>query len=150
MYRRHAHAKGQRSPVTFLPYAGHHGAKPRVVSGGRCAVTRMRMWEALGRTVEVSVSSLLPVPAGIGIGRITANFESSQLDGALRCSDSEAIDMCYYLLQHEGVCLCIKTKARVVEHRRVQRDTAAHPFPFYLPSLVKIILQASLLGRRRR
>lgn len=54
---------------------------------------------------------LRPSSKGIGIGRITANFKASQLDGALRCSDGEAIDMCYYLLQHEGKCApCLSAK----------------------------------------
>jgi cysteine synthase A len=42
---------------------------------------------------------------GIGIGRITANFKQSQLDGAFQCTDKEAVEMAYYLMRNEGLYL---------------------------------------------
>jgi len=42
---------------------------------------------------------------GIGIGRLTANFKSGTLNGALRGTDQEAIQMIYYLMKYEGICL---------------------------------------------
>jgi cysteine synthase len=61
-------------------------------------------WRELDDTATNSLFAARPFFKGIGIGRITANFKASKLDGALRCSDVEAINMCYYLLQHEGKC----------------------------------------------
>ena len=40
--------------------------------------------------------------AGIGIGRITANFKEARLDDAFTCSDQEAMEMAYYLMRNEG------------------------------------------------
>jgi len=42
---------------------------------------------------------------GIGIGRITANFSQGELDGAMRGTDVEAVNMAYYLMRNEGLCL---------------------------------------------
>ena len=42
---------------------------------------------------------------GIGISRITNNFKEAQLDGAFQASDQEAIQMVYYLMKHEGLCV---------------------------------------------
>lgn len=42
---------------------------------------------------------------GIGIGRITANFKQGELDGAVRGTDIEAINMAYYMMRNEGLCL---------------------------------------------
>ena len=42
---------------------------------------------------------------GIGIGRITANFKAAMLDGAMQGSDAEAVNMIYYLMKHEGICI---------------------------------------------
>ena len=43
---------------------------------------------------------------GIGIGRVTANFEQGalpRLDGQFKASDEEAIEMAYWLKENEGV-----------------------------------------------
>jgi cysteine synthase A len=44
---------------------------------------------------------------GIGIDRMTANFERSisLLDGALTGTDREAVEMAYYLMRNEGLCI---------------------------------------------
>lgn len=58
-------------------------------------------WVNQGRLLSEGSSEV----EGIGIGRITANFKQANLDGAIRCSDQEAIDMCAYLMRNEGLCL---------------------------------------------
>ena len=58
---------------------------------------------------------------GIGIGRITANFAKGELDGALRGSDTEAINMAYYLMRHEGLCLGPSAALNVVGAVKVAR-----------------------------
>lgn len=45
------------------------------------------------------------ITEGIGIGRVTKNFSQSEklIDGALKISDKDAIEMAYYLKENEGV-----------------------------------------------
>ena len=45
------------------------------------------------------------VTEGIGQGRITANIEGIVVDRAYRCEDSEALNILFDLVQHEGLCL---------------------------------------------
>jgi cysteine synthase A len=40
---------------------------------------------------------------GIGIGRITNNFKQAKLDKAMQCSDTEAMEMAYYLMRNDGL-----------------------------------------------
>ena len=40
---------------------------------------------------------------GIGIKRLTANFKDAPIDRAIRATDSQAIAMAHWLLQHEGI-----------------------------------------------
>ena len=42
---------------------------------------------------------------GIGQGRITANLEGIVVDRAYRCTDTEALNVLFDLVQHEGLCL---------------------------------------------
>jgi cysteine synthase len=42
---------------------------------------------------------------GIGSAKITANFKKAYLDGALRGTDQEAVNMVYYLMRNEGLCI---------------------------------------------
>ena len=42
---------------------------------------------------------------GVGIMRVTNNFKAALLDGATQGSDLEAINMVYYLMKYEGICL---------------------------------------------
>jgi len=42
---------------------------------------------------------------GIGKDHLTENFKQCTLDGAVRGTDQEAIDMVYYLMRHEGICI---------------------------------------------
>ncbi len=45
------------------------------------------------------------ITEGIGQGRITANLEDVVVDHAYRISDSEALQLAFDALQHEGLCL---------------------------------------------
>ncbi len=40
---------------------------------------------------------------GIGIKRLTANFEGAPIDRAIRATDAQAIEMAHWLLDHEGI-----------------------------------------------
>mmetsp|Transcript_996 Transcript_996/g.1789 ORF Transcript_996/g.1789 Transcript_996/m.1789 type:complete len:131 (+) Transcript_996:1260-1652(+) len=40
---------------------------------------------------------------GIGIARITDNFDKARVDGAVKCSDQEIMDMINYLKLREGI-----------------------------------------------
>ena len=42
---------------------------------------------------------------GIGIGRIVENFKKAKLDGAFQGDDLEAVNMIYYLMRNEGICI---------------------------------------------
>ena len=45
------------------------------------------------------------ITEGIGQGRITANLEDLTVDHAFRIPDSESVQLCFDLLEHEGLCL---------------------------------------------
>ena len=45
------------------------------------------------------------ITEGIGQGRITANLEDVVVDRAYRCSDTEALEILFDLVEHEGLCL---------------------------------------------
>ncbi|MTI17314.1 cysteine synthase A [Rhodobacteraceae bacterium RKSG542] len=45
------------------------------------------------------------ITEGIGQGRITANLEDAPIDLPFRISDSEALEVVFDLLEHEGLCL---------------------------------------------
>jgi cysteine synthase A len=59
---------------------------------------------------------------GIGIGRLTANFKQSELDGAFRGHDQEAVDMCRFLMRNEGLCLGPSACLNVVGAVKVARQ----------------------------
>ena len=45
------------------------------------------------------------ITEGIGQGRITKNIEDLKVDYAYRCTDTEALNILYDLVQNEGLCL---------------------------------------------
>jgi cysteine synthase A len=51
-------------------------------------------------TLDATGTSILE---GIGIRRITANFASARLHGAFAGTDREAVEMCHWLLAHDGL-----------------------------------------------
>ena len=72
----------------------------------------------LNHTLTSSGSSIIE---GIGIGRITDNFKQAKLDGCLRGTDLEAIEMCYYLLRNEGLFVGPSAALNVVGAVKVAR-----------------------------
>ncbi|KAK6124567.1 hypothetical protein DH2020_041690 [Rehmannia glutinosa] len=68
-------------------------------------VTRGVMYtreEAEGRRLKNPFDT---ITEGIGINRLTENFKMAALDGALRGSDKEAVEMSRYLLKKDGLFL---------------------------------------------
>jgi len=45
------------------------------------------------------------ITEGIGQGRVTANLEGLEIDFPFRIGDDQALQICFDLLQHEGLCL---------------------------------------------
>ena len=45
------------------------------------------------------------ITEGIGQGRVTGNVDGAQVDEAYRIEDREAVQICFDLLEHEGLCL---------------------------------------------
>lgn len=43
------------------------------------------------------------IAEGIGLDRVTANFEKAIIDGGIRVLDQEALDMAHWLLNNEGL-----------------------------------------------
>lgn len=43
------------------------------------------------------------ITEGIGINRVTANFQAALVDGAFRGTDQEAVEMAAYLLRNDGI-----------------------------------------------
>ncbi|KAG1668476.1 hypothetical protein FOA52_005249 [Chlamydomonas sp. UWO 241] len=43
------------------------------------------------------------ITEGIGINRVTANFQLAQIDGAFKGTDREAVEMAAYLLRNDGI-----------------------------------------------
>ena len=42
---------------------------------------------------------------GVGLDRITKNFELAEIDDAFSCTDQEILDMAHYILDKEGLCI---------------------------------------------
>ena len=42
---------------------------------------------------------------GIGIDRVTKNFEQAKVDGSMQVTDKEAVEMAYYLKEHDGILI---------------------------------------------
>lgn len=51
---------------------------------------------------------------GVGIDRITANFECAIIDDAIRVSDQELLDMAHWILEHEGLLLGSSSSLNIV------------------------------------
>ena len=54
------------------------------------------------------------ITEGIGIGRLTANFLNAEIDGAIKVSDVEAVEMAYHLLRNDGVYIGPSASLNVV------------------------------------
>ncbi len=62
------------------------------------------------------------ITEGIGIMRGTANFYRAKLDGALRGTDQEVVEMCHYLLKHDGLFVGSSAGLNVVGAVRLARQ----------------------------
>lgn len=55
--------------------------------------------EAEGRHKRHQIDTILE---GVGINRVTKNFNAARIDGSFRVSDRETIEMSRFLLEKEG------------------------------------------------
>jgi cysteine synthase A len=62
------------------------------------------------------------ITEGIGQGRITANLEGLHIDHAYRVSDEEMLNVCFALVQDEGLCLGGSSGINVAGAIRMARD----------------------------
>ena len=99
---------------TFLKHASGERVKAFLIDPAGSALFN---FVESGRLVAEGSSEI----EGIGIGRITANFAKGEIDGALRGSDTEAVNMAYYLMRHEGLCLGPSAALNVVGAVKVAR-----------------------------
>ncbi|MDX1528975.1 MAG: cysteine synthase A [Gammaproteobacteria bacterium] len=62
------------------------------------------------------------ITEGIGQGRVTANLKDIPVDKAYRVSDEESVQMCFDLLEHEGLCLGGSSGVNVAGAVRLAKD----------------------------
>jgi cysteine synthase A len=62
------------------------------------------------------------ITEGIGQGRITANLEGLHIDHAYRIDDAEMLNVCFALVQDEGLCLGGSSGINVAGAIRMARD----------------------------
>jgi cysteine synthase len=62
------------------------------------------------------------ITEGIGQGRITSNLEGLEVDHAFQIPDSESIQICFDLLEHEGLCLGPSSGVNVAGAIRLARE----------------------------
>jgi cysteine synthase len=59
---------------------------------------------------------------GIGIKRLTANFEGAPVDRAIRATDAQAIAMAHWLLEHEGIFVGGSSGLNVIGAATIARE----------------------------
>lgn len=72
------------------------------------------------------------VAEGVGLNRLTLNFSRARVDGAVRCSDAEAVRMAAHVLRHDGLFVgssaavnlvgAVKVARRFCAQRREQQE----------------------------
>jgi cysteine synthase len=62
---------------------------------------------------------------GIGIKRLTANFEGAPVDRAIRATDAQAVAMAHWLLEHEGIFVGGSSGLNVVGAAMIARELPA-------------------------
>ncbi|MFC7052795.1 cysteine synthase A [Hansschlegelia quercus] len=62
------------------------------------------------------------ITEGIGQGRITANLEDAPVDFAYQIPDAESVQICFDLLEHEGLCLGGSSGVNVAGAIRLARE----------------------------
>lgn len=58
---------------------------------------------------------------GVGLDRVTANFENAQIDSAERISDQEVVDTAHWLLEHEGLFVSSSSALNIAASVRVAK-----------------------------
>ena len=71
---------------------------------------------------ELTATEGSSITEGIGQGRITGNLEGVTVDRPYLISDSDAVQMVFDLLKHEGLCLGGSSGINVVGAERLARD----------------------------
>jgi cysteine synthase A len=61
------------------------------------------------------------VAEGVGLNRVTANFARARVDGAVRCSDAEAVRMAAHVLRHDGLFVGSSAAVNLVGAVKVAR-----------------------------
>ena len=98
----HLKAASEGSVQIWLADCAGSGMKARVDAGA----AHEEAGEAAGKPVTwLPRSEGSSVAEGIGIGRLTANFDSAlqHIDGAALVTDREAVEMAYHLLRNDGI-----------------------------------------------
>jgi cysteine synthase A len=62
---------------------------------------------------------------GIGIKRLTANFDGAPIDRAIRKTDAQAVEMAHWLLEHEGLFVGGSTGLNAVGAATIARELPA-------------------------
>ncbi|MDH3317034.1 MAG: cysteine synthase A [Gammaproteobacteria bacterium] len=62
------------------------------------------------------------ITEGIGQGRVTKNLEKAQVDRAYRIPDEESVQVCFDLLEHEGLCVGGSSGVNVAGAVRLAKD----------------------------
>jgi cysteine synthase A len=116
-----------------------HGFVSAVGTGGTLAGTGMALKE---RSKDVKIALADPpgaalysfyttgelkaegssITEGIGQGRITANLEEAPVDFAYQVPDAESVQICFDLLEHEGLCLGGSSGVNVAGAIRLARE----------------------------
>lgn len=78
----------------------------------------MYSWFKHGKLESVGDS----ITEGIGQGRVTANLEGAPIDDAYQITDQEAVQICFDLLEHEGLCLGSSSGVNVAGAIRLAKD----------------------------
>ncbi|CAI5505017.1 unnamed protein product [Closterium sp. Naga37s-1] len=74
------------------------------------------------------------ITEGIGINRLTANFNAARIDGAFRGTDREAVEMARYLLRSDGLFIKSSSAMNCVGALRVAgREGLSETRPLRLP-----------------
>jgi cysteine synthase A len=62
------------------------------------------------------------ITEGIGQGRITANLEDAPVDHAFQIGDTEAVEIVFDLLEHEGLCMGSSSGINIAGAMRLARE----------------------------
>jgi len=76
-----------------------------------------------GSTIKsVTRSAGGSIAEGIGVTRITNNFDNARIDGAFQCTNRETVEMAFYLQHHEGIFIGPSAALNVVGAVKLARS----------------------------